>query len=123
MFSYSVCCFFVEVADYSITHNSLLFLYSAKGSLSHRQQTGSNAGLEANCITLRIPPYTARLSGPSLFLYVMPLYQNNPLNLSNLNSGIILEQIVNPIPYDSYAPPFDDCALRIALFSSMFYAI
>ena len=32
-------------------------LYLAKGSLSHRKrQTGSNAGQEANCITLRLPP-------------------------------------------------------------------
>ena len=32
-------------------------LYSVKGSLSHRQrQTGFNAGLEANCITFRLPP-------------------------------------------------------------------
>ena len=39
------------------THNTLLFLYLAKDSLSHRQrQMGSNMGLEANCITLKLPP-------------------------------------------------------------------
>ena len=37
---------YVEVADNSTTHNTLLFLHSAKGSLSHRrQQMGLNAGL------------------------------------------------------------------------------
>ena len=40
------------VAPYSV-----IFFYSVKDSLSHRQQQmGLNAGLEANCITLRLPP-------------------------------------------------------------------
>ena len=34
--TYSVRCVFIEVADNSTTHNTLLFLYSVKGSLSHR---------------------------------------------------------------------------------------
>ena len=43
-------------------------IYSVKDSLSNgQQQTGSNAGLEVNCITLidQTPTLTARLSGPS----------------------------------------------------------
>ena len=49
--------FFVELADKLYNHNTLLFLYSAKDFLSHRQhRTGSNMGLEANCVTLRLPP-------------------------------------------------------------------
>ena len=43
--NYSVCCVFVEVADNSTTHNTVI-LYSAKGSLSHRRRhTSSNGGL------------------------------------------------------------------------------
>ena len=50
--TYSVGCVFVELADK--LYNPL---YLAKDSLSHRQQqTGSKAGLETNCITLRLPP-------------------------------------------------------------------
>ena len=56
--TYSVCCVFVALAD-SLQPITLCYylLYSAKGSLSHgRQHMDSNAGLEANCITLRLPP-------------------------------------------------------------------
>ena len=43
--AYHLCCVFVEVADNSTTHNTVI-LYSAKGSLSHRRRhTSSNGGL------------------------------------------------------------------------------
>ena len=44
--------FFVEVGNNSTTLTYIL--YSAKGSLSHRLQMGSNTGLEAKCITLKL---------------------------------------------------------------------
>ena len=53
--TYSVCCVLQNQLTNSTTHNTLLFLYQAKDSLSHRQwQTDSNLGLEADCNILRL---------------------------------------------------------------------
>ena len=47
----------LRISKQTLQPITLLFLYLAKDSLSHRQQQmGLNTGLEANCITLRLPP-------------------------------------------------------------------